>query len=120
MLLGIATEVHGFAASGQAGGRLHSTLDRMDEYARMHFAEEERRLRGWQYPEFEEHKAEHGLYVAKVRYLREKLEHRRPDVFPLANFLRGWWTFHILTSDRQYARFIQRQARDGRMEALAL
>jgi hemerythrin len=92
------------------GGQFASTaLGEMHTYAEKHLQREELILRMRGYPGYEEHKAEHDDYRKKVAALQA--QSARGDVgIRIANFLAAWWRFHILTSDREYARSLARQA----------
>ena len=87
-----------------------SALDLLSNYAQEHFAAEEGLLRACGYPDYAEHRVEHEDYVQKIGDLREKLNGGRQDVARrIVNFMREWWVRHIMSSDRSYARFLQRK-----------
>jgi hemerythrin-like metal-binding protein len=79
---------------------------RVNRYAERHLQREELMLRVRGYPGYAEHKSEHDAYRKKVASLR--LQYDRRDLgIRIVNFLTGWWRYHILTSDQEYARFFQ-------------
>jgi hemerythrin len=96
-------------AHGPAGEPLPAnTIDQLTKYADWHLRREELLLKIRGYPAYAEHRAEHDDYRVKVARLRTQLS-RRDIGFRVVNFLSGWWRYHILTSDREYAEFFQRQ-----------
>jgi hemerythrin len=82
-------------------------VEQLTRYADRHLRREELLLRMRRYPRYEEHKAEHDDYRAKVARLREQLARRDAGV-RVSNFVNAWWRHHILTSDLDYARYFLR------------
>ncbi|SPE38840.1 putative Hemerythrin-like metal-binding protein [Candidatus Sulfopaludibacter sp. SbA3] len=83
-----------------------AALARVIRYAQSHLQREELMLRIRGYPDYAEHKTEHDAYRRKVAYLKAHSD-RKDLVIRIANFLRDWWKYHILTSDQKYARFFR-------------
>ena len=82
---------------------LPRVADELTRYAEGHLRREELLLGLWKYPRFEEHRAEHDHYRARVETLLNQLARRDIGV-RVTNFLCAWWREHILTSDQAYAR----------------
>ena len=102
--------------SGQSGNNhsevVRATLKKLDRYADWHLRCEELVLRVRGYPGYAEHKAEHDAYRKKVSELKGQQE--RKDIgLRVQNYLAEWWRYHILTSDREYARFFNPQLRES-------
>jgi hemerythrin len=80
-----------------------ATLNKLVEYARIHFDTEERYMREAQYPKFIEHQKEHSLFFPEVEKLMKDLEQKRPDIqHKILDFLKDWYMSHILGTDRDY------------------
>lgn len=79
-------------------------LDRLVEYTRIHFAVEESLMRIFEYPDYENHKAEHEELVDEVLSMRhEVIDNQRRISFKLLHFLKMWLTQHIMDSDKEYS-----------------
>jgi hemerythrin len=80
-----------------------ATLNKLVEYARIHFATEERYMREAQYPALAEHQQEHRLFFPEVEKLMNDLERKQPDIQQkILDFLKEWYMSHILGTDRDY------------------
>jgi hemerythrin len=80
-----------------------ATLNKLVEYARIHFATEERYMREAQYPKLIEHQQEHRLFFPEVEKLMNDLELKQPDIHQkILDFLKDWYMSHILGTDRDY------------------
>jgi len=78
----------------------------MKDYTIMHFNTEEKYMRQFKYPNYEQHKKEHEDFISKVNALEEKLKKGTTIVsFEITNFLKDWIKKHIQESDKQYTEF---------------
>ena len=79
-------------------------MDELDAYCKLHFRDEEKMLEEIDYPEIDNHKAQHALFVTHLDSFLGKYEEqnitRNVDEFL---FLKGWFMEHIAGFDRQYA-----------------
>lgn len=79
-------------------------LDRLVDYTRIHFAVEEALMRIFEYPDYENHKAEHEELVEEVLAMRHEITHEERRIsFKLLHFLKMWLTRHIMDSDKEYS-----------------
>ena len=86
---------------------LGKTLDALIDYARVHFAEEEKYLAQFNYPGLPDHQDQHDFFVRKVFELQSEYRDGRLDLAqPVLAFLQDWLTNHILGSDKCYAAYI--------------
>jgi len=79
----------------------------LKEYARQHFAAEEKILLQFNYPEYTKHKEEHQLFIDTVN---EFIQIYRSGSQTLSSktidFLNKWFLTHILVTDKQYSPFL--------------
>jgi hemerythrin len=81
-------------------------LNKLIEYAKIHFAVEESLMRIMGYPEYEEHKQKHEELMKTIFDLVSKVEKGSIAIgFELQYFLKNWLTKHILDTDKQYAEY---------------
>ncbi len=81
---------------------MHSALERLADFARIHFAVEESLMRMHRYPELERHVIEHLEFSDQLRQLQASS--LRVDVSEeMVTFLRAWLHQHVMTSDKHYA-----------------
>ena len=87
----------------------------MEEYAQIHFADEEALLRELHYPDYERHKQEHDQFIGRLAEMRAKMAQGKGAVgFELAQFLKGWLIKHIMEVDQRYAPYYLEQAGNGK------
>lgn len=78
-------------------------LNKLYQYAIMHFNTEEFYLRQYGLNLFDEHKREHDAFVKEVQNMVEK--HREGKLvmsFTVMNFIKKWVTNHVLGTDMKY------------------
>ncbi len=82
-------------------------LDDLLSYTMWHFRHEERLMQTHGYPEFLEHKRQHGDLGEKATGLQKKYQDGDRDVAAEAlSFLKAWLTEHILGTDKKLAAFL--------------
>ncbi len=78
----------------------------MKTYTAMHFTTEEKYMKLYKYPNYEQHKKEHEDFIAKVNALEEKIKKGKTIVsFEITNFIKDWIKKHIQDTDKQYSDF---------------
>jgi hemerythrin len=113
-ILDLLQEMKQDALGAEAAERVPAVLEKLNWYVMLHLRREERLLSAVRYPQYEEHRLEHDSYLGKVAAIQADLQRGRRDVaIRLTNFLSSWWTHHILTSDRQYGRYILQRKTPG-------
>jgi len=76
----------------------------MSDYIQMHFRTEEEYMTKFNYPDIEEHKKEHEIYVAKVKKLEEDFNSGKIILsFEITSFLKDWIKNHIQGTDPKYS-----------------
>jgi hemerythrin len=79
------------------------TLDQLVEYAKLHFATEERYMREAEYSKLAEHQREHNSFILEISKLIKGLEKKDPGIEDnILNYLKSWYMSHILGIDRDY------------------
>jgi len=78
-------------------------LGRLVDYTKIHFAVEESLMRIFEYPGYNEHKAQHEELLQEVADLQEKIKGGGSISFQLLHFLKMWLTQHIMDSDKEYS-----------------
>lgn len=109
-LVELINDVGELAMSGQQIGREHflATHDELLDYARFHFADEERQMEAVGLdPEFiRSHKAAHRAFVSKARQMGETAVEDSGKMHDLLYYLVRWLAYHICGIDQQMARQI--------------
>jgi len=83
-------------------------LQGMKKYTVEHFGYEERYMRQYSYPEYEQHKHEHDNFIARVTALEEKFKKGTIILsYEITSFLKDWIKHHIQNSDMKYTSFFQ-------------
>jgi hemerythrin len=79
-------------------------LKELVEYADYHFSTEEKYFREFDYDKTESHVEMHNDYRARVRGMKENYEAGKKSevLVDLADFLNGWWTWHVNHTDKEY------------------
>jgi len=76
------------------------------EYAKTHFATEEKYMTQVDYPDYAEHKGEHESFGVTVVQAVKEFEAGKSDPLELARFLKQWLLNHIAKSDKKYAPYL--------------
>jgi hemerythrin len=90
---------------------LTNVIKRLREYTVFHFNSEESLMEDVRYPERGDHMNEHRRLKQNVKDY-QRILYKKEAISPeeIFIFIRGWLLEHILTSDRELARFIHEQA----------
>jgi hemerythrin len=106
-ILAAGRELCTAVSTGQSTGVQVRLLDRVMQFAAMHFAHEERLMRSHEYPDVAAHQAEHEALAARVMKFRDDLEAGRATVSnEVLSFLETLVISHIQGSDSKYTPFL--------------
>lgn len=108
-LVGVINELYEAMKLGQGHDLASQTVDRLLEYVRNHFANEEGFMRAHAYPGLAEHEQAHRELTAKVRELDAR--RRSGSALPVAEMLTilcDWLKNHILVEDKKAGSFLKR------------
>lgn len=102
-LVHLINDLHSAMKSGKSRDLLGHTLNKLVEYTKTHFANEEAALARIGYPELSSHRKEHGEFIKHVaEFQREFAAGETTVTVDVMEFLRSWLVDHILKSDRNY------------------
>ncbi|MFH1913839.1 MAG: bacteriohemerythrin [Pseudomonadota bacterium] len=87
-----------------------NVIKRLREYTVFHFSSEESLMDKCRYPKRAEHEAEHRRLKENVKNY-QRILYKKESISPneVLDFLKEWLLTHILTLDRELARFIHAQ-----------
>jgi hemerythrin-like metal-binding protein len=84
------------------------TLTEMLNYAKEHFTDEEELMQEYGYPEIEPHKEQHAYFIKTTAELSiNALNNQSMVSREIAEFLKLWWSLHILKTDMKYKEFFK-------------
>ncbi len=93
--------------------KVKETLEFMKEYVITHFDSEEAYLKEIGFPEYEEHKAIHEDFKAKVTEYAQKFEEENYDeelVQEFGGMLMAWLINHVASTDQKIAEYVESTA----------
>jgi hemerythrin len=94
---------------------IDGVLKFLDDYARVHFTEEERHMRQTNYDGYEEQRREHAKYLAALRELKEQAAQPRIqgasyDLSATTNqVVVDWIVDHIIKVDMKFGEFLKQK-----------
>jgi len=95
---------------------LGETIQKLIEYTKTHFTDEERLMRENGYPAYQAHKKRHEAFIEEVQKFNN--EHQKVDDDLLENYslvtdvlfyLKSWLCGHILVVDKEYSPFLNKK-----------
>jgi len=110
-LFQLADELYKAMTASQGSAAAGQTLTNLVEYAKHHFACEERLMQLHDYPEYAEHKAFHDDLTARVLEFQRGFEAGRPAAaIEPSQFLKDWLSHHIGDTDRKVSVYLKAKA----------
>lgn len=83
-------------------------LGQMQEYARVHFRDEERLMDDNGYPGLAEHIEEHKAFLSQVEDYKSSIFSSYVPYQDIVEYLSRWLVEHIMGSDRKYMDYINK------------
>ena len=94
-------------SAGEGNLVIEPVLDRLVEYALVHFAAEESLMQEHDFPGLPTHRTQHELFRHKVaEYLEEHRAAKGGVPVSLLFFLKDWLKRHVQKTDKQYSAFL--------------
>lgn len=92
---------------GEGKAALDPVLDKLVEYALVHFAAEESLMQEHEFPGLPTHRTQHEMFRQKIAaYLKEHTAGKPGVPVSLLLFMQGWLKQHVLKTDKQYSAFL--------------
>ncbi len=86
--------------------RLQELIVGLLDYTKTHFAREEVYMKRMGFPELENHKKQHELFIDRANSFYTKMADGKMILsLEVTNFLKDWLVNHIKGSDQRYAQF---------------
>ena len=86
--------------------KLIPILDKITDYTKYHFDEEEEHMEKNNYPGLELHKSIHASLIKSLNEFIDKVKEEPETTMEVRHFLKQWLIDHIKCVDRDYANFI--------------
>jgi len=103
-LIGMLNDLHAAMTEGRGRSVIGSVLDGLAAYTVSHFANEEKLMQLYLYPDYARHKAIHDKLVGQVKSLQEEFHSGNATIsLDVLTFLQGWLVDHIVGVDQKYA-----------------
>jgi len=103
-MISLINALHDAMLAGKGAQVIQQIVGELDDYASFHFAREESLLEKTHYPALGPHRAQHREFVKKMEQFQRDLEGATiGESVLVADFLKDWWTNHIMQTDRQYS-----------------
>ncbi|MDR3590203.1 MAG: bacteriohemerythrin [Negativicutes bacterium] len=101
-LVEMINSLHEAMRLGNGKEVLAKILDECTAYVLTHFANEEKLMVQYKYPEYKDHKAVHDEFVKKVVELRKQHDQQLLQSNQLLKVLQDWLVNHITSIDKRY------------------
>jgi hemerythrin len=106
-LFGLINDLHEAMKSGKNRTVLADIVRELEKYTQTHFLAEEALLQRAQYSKLNEHRVQHGEFVARVQQFRDDVEMGvGGDSVAVLTFLRDWLAKHIKQADKMYSQHL--------------
>ena len=87
---------------------LNEIIKELEKYTVYHFSYEEKFMELYNYAGYKDHKAEHNLFIKKIKNYKETLsKDNKKEVIDFLTFLKNWLLKHIMGTDKQYMKLFQ-------------
>lgn len=96
--------------SGDGTEAVNEIIWKLITYVTEHFGEEERLMLSWNYPQIDEHRKEHDLFVEKLREIQVEFIGGHEMSENVLDFMTQWLVFHIKGTDQRYKQFYNNYA----------
>lgn len=105
-LVALINRLHAAMRERKGHDELRQIIDGLIDYSINHFAFEEKYFEEFNYPETEEHKAEHTRFVKQISDFKKGFDQDRMMLsMDIMIFLKHWLLKHIQGTDKKYSEF---------------
>lgn len=103
-LFSIINSVHDDIASKKGKVALNNRLNELLDYTRYHFSAEEALMRASNYPDFDNQKRQHEIFINQILQYQKELNAANELVIStnITNSLINWLTNHVVQMDKSY------------------
>ena len=109
-LVSIINDFHNAADKGDTKSAIRKVVGTLIYYVGTHFADEEKLMEEYKYPQLGLHRRMHEYLTQQVAEYAEKLKAEQPILnLDMAIFLKGWLQDHIAETDKKYGIHIAQQ-----------
>jgi hemerythrin len=109
-MFALVNELHETMAAGKGKDALDRVIASLANYARIHFAAEERLMESCGYPRLSQHQEQHDTFTKKILDFQEAhLTGKIALSVDIMDFLKGWLRQHILGSDKMFSPYVIRR-----------
>jgi hemerythrin len=106
IILSHLDKIYTYLLADNKGRNLFELLDCLDINCKLHFLDEEKVMEAMDFPETEEHKVQHSLFVAHLGgFIRRHVELSSVMNIDELLFLKGWSLDHFEAFDGKYAEY---------------
>lgn len=82
-------------------------INKLIQYSKEHFSEEEICLLNTQYPNYEKHRKQHKIFIEKIEQFAADYNSGKLLLhFDILLFLKNWVLQHILVADKNYGEYL--------------
>lgn len=89
-----------------AGVEVTNLISTLNHYAIEHFAEEEKMMLSFRYPDLVVHRMLHDQFVSRLEGIQNNYENGQQVTENIADFLMSWLIAHVMGADQEYKRFM--------------
>ena len=107
-LFGIINTLVELGNVGSSSEEINEVLTSMTQYAHIHFDSEEKYMDSVGFPDLKQHEREHLEFTEKTtEFCFDVMDGDEEIPARIIDYLRHWWTDHILEQDMAYKRFVE-------------
>jgi hemerythrin len=93
--------------NGEGRAVVSKILTGMIKYSKIHFSLEEKYMKEFDFPGYDQHKIEHDAFISRTHHLMERHK-TNPSAITLEtiSYLVNWLNHHIRGTDKRYSAFL--------------
>jgi len=107
-LISYINDLHASLKTNKSPEELNDVLNGLTQYTVYHFGLEEKLMIESGYPNFEQHKREHQIFIERLEKLSYDLNSKNARIlFRLLTFLKVWFSGHIMNPDKKFVEYLK-------------